>query len=71
MKKDTYIKMKAGERKKRISNKKGSNGNSDSHCFICKRFGRESKTCRYKCTKCRIPNHSQRDCWFQDKKKKE
>ncbi|KAH9723491.1 hypothetical protein KPL70_007130 [Citrus sinensis] len=27
--------------------------------------------CRYKCTRCRIPNHSQRDCWYQNKKGKD
>ena len=47
-----------------------NSGNSNSQCFICKRTNHELKDCYLKCTKCRIPNHSQRDFWYQNKSDK-
>ena len=32
-----------------------------TQCIICKKSGHESKNCYFRCTKCKIPNHSQRD----------
>ncbi|CAL1376903.1 unnamed protein product [Linum trigynum] len=39
-------------------------GYTGSSCIICKKAGHATKDCRYKC---KIQNHSQRDCWFQNK----
>ena len=56
------------ERKKRKHAAKS--GNSNSQYFICKITNHESKDFRFKCTKCRIPNHSQIDCWYQNESDK-
>ena len=31
-----------------------------------KKSGHESKNCNFRCTKCKIPNHSQRDFWYKE-----
>ena len=38
--------------------------------FYLKKPGHESRECHFRCTRCKIPNHSKRDCWFQDKQEK-
>ena len=47
-------------------------GISSGQCFICKKPGHESRElkCRFRCTRCIIPNHSKRDCQYQDKQEK-
>ncbi|XP_057418661.1 uncharacterized protein LOC130712864 [Lotus japonicus] len=40
-------------------------GKRDSYCYVCKKSSHESENCRYKCTRCKIPNHSDRDCWHK------
>ena len=38
--------------------------------FNCKKPGHESNECCFRCTRCKIPNRSKRDCWYRDKKEK-
>jgi len=35
--------------------------------LFAKKSGHESKDCRFRCTRCKIPNHSSRDCWHKKK----
>ena len=38
--------------------------------FNCKKPGHESNECCFRCTRCKIPNRSKRDCWYRDKQEK-
>ncbi|KAG6470938.1 hypothetical protein ZIOFF_072026 [Zingiber officinale] len=40
---------------------------SGTECQICKKPGHESKSRWHRCTRCKISNHSKRDCWFKEK----
>ena len=51
-----------------MKNSQQKYGNSVSQCRICKKTNHETKDCRFRCKKCEIPNHSQGDFWFQEKK---
>lgn len=48
-----------GRGRKEFSSQQKS-GNSNSECFVCQKPGHESKNCWWKCTRCKIPNHSVR-----------
>lgn len=41
------------------------------YCIICDTTTHNTRNCHFKCTRSRIPNHSQRNCWFQNKQEKE
>ncbi|CAL2257637.1 unnamed protein product [Prunus armeniaca] len=47
------------------SHQNNQNGNLVPECRVCKKTGHKSADCWYRCTRCRIPNHSQRDCRYQ------
>ncbi|BBG94220.1 hypothetical protein Prudu_002447, partial [Prunus dulcis] len=47
------------------SNSNNQNGRLSLQCYVCNKYGHRSADCRYKCTRCRIPNRSQSDWRYQ------
>ncbi|CAL9010551.1 unnamed protein product [Prunus brigantina] len=47
------------------SHQNNQNGNLVPECRVCKKTRHKSADCWYRCTRCRIPNHSPRDCRYQ------
>ncbi|KAK8933421.1 hypothetical protein KSP39_PZI015880 [Platanthera zijinensis] len=39
---------------------------SPTYCIICNKTTHNSRDCYSKCKRCKIPNHSDRECWHKD-----